>query len=94
MVIDTFHEFLQWINHLNNSFMTQTKLLVLCEKSRAMLEHLKWPALPSMRKVAVGKFYIAIGKELKLKESHPDCIYPFIDRLVSVKPSIDLVVRI
>ena len=46
-----------------------------------------------MSKVAVGKFYIAIDEQLKLKGSHPDCIYRFIDRLLSsVKPSTDLVV--
>ena len=53
----------------------------------------KWPVSCSMSKVAVGKFYIAIDEQLKLKGSSPDCIYQFIDRLVSsVIPNTDLVV--
>ena len=45
-----------------------------------------------MSKVAVGKFYIAIDEQLKLKGSRPDYIYRFIDRLVSsAKAGSDLV---
>ena len=61
---------------------------------RALHCYLKiWPVSRSMSKVAVGKFYIAIDEQLKQKGSRPDCIYRFIDRLVSsAKPSTDLVI--
>lgn len=79
-------------NH-DNKLSWSLSCVPTIEFYRALHHYLKrWPVSSSMSKVAVGKFYIAIDDQLKMKGSHPDCIYRFIDKLVSsAKASTDLV---
>ena len=41
----------------------------------------KWPVSSRLSKISLGKFYIAIDANLKLKGSRPDNVYKFIDKL-------------